>query len=117
MLSRRESLIDGTPVMITTTLHSILSPQSVVAQTYELQNVNYRYVFYEPFNKKKSNKNRSHDDPICKSTNVVYDLECNLGGLVYVVKKWRVEHTHVTYIHQKNKKISEKKKRDEIIFA
>jgi hypothetical protein len=39
-------------VMITTTLHSIISSQSVVAQKYDLQNVNYRYVFYEQFNKK-----------------------------------------------------------------
>ena len=32
VLSRWESLINGTPVMITTTLHSILSSESVVAQ-------------------------------------------------------------------------------------
>ena len=61
-------------------------------------------------------KNRSYDDLICKSTNVVYDLECNLCGLVYVGKKGGL-NTRMLLIYTRKTKISEKKKRDEIIFA
>jgi hypothetical protein len=64
-------------------------------------------------NSTKSYGTRSYDDLTCRSTNVVYDLECNLYAC------WRnkreAEYTNVTYIHQKNKKYQ--KRRKEIIFA
>jgi hypothetical protein len=42
--------------------------------------------FTSNLTKQVLSKNRSYNDLICKSTNVVYDLECNVCGLVYVGK-------------------------------
>jgi hypothetical protein len=50
---------------------------------------------YQQFNQNKTYHTRSYDDLNCKSRDLVYGLECNICGLVYVGETKGELHTRM----------------------